>query len=50
VLKTAKKGSFITICSDVVPDALDQIMQYKEREDKFEITAEDIKDLHKEKI
>jgi len=50
VLKTAKKGSFITICSDVVPDALDQIMRNKEREDKFEITAEDIKDLHKEKI
>jgi hypothetical protein len=31
-----------------VPDALDQIMQYKELEDKFEITAADIKDLRKE--
>jgi cyanophycin synthetase len=50
VLKNAKKGAFITICSDVVPDALEQIMQYKEREDKFEITAEDIKDLHKETV
>jgi cyanophycin synthetase len=50
VLKTAKKGAFITICSDVVPDALEQIMQYKEREDKFEITADDIKDLHKEVV
>ena len=48
VLKSAVKGAFITICSDVVPDALDQIMQYKELEDKFEITAADIKDLRKE--
>ncbi|HRG58642.1 MAG TPA: cyanophycin synthetase [Bacteroidia bacterium] len=50
VLKNAKNGAFITICSDVVPDALEQIMQYKEREDKFEITLEDIKDLHKETV
>ena len=50
VLKNAKKGAFITICSDVVPDALEQIMQYKEREDKFEITKEDIMDLHKETV
>lgn len=49
-LKNAKKGSFITICSDVVPDALDQIMKYKEQEDKFEITAEDIKDLNSETV
>jgi cyanophycin synthetase len=49
-LKTAKKGSFITICSDVVPDALDQIMKHKEKEDKFEITPEDIKDLQPETI
>lgn len=49
VFKNAKKGSFITICSDVVPDALDQIMQYKEKEDKFEITPDDIKDIVKEK-
>lgn len=33
VIKNAKKGSFITICSDVVPDALDQIMKLKEAED-----------------
>ncbi len=30
---------------DVVPDALDQIMKYKENEDKFIITKEGIKDL-----
>lgn len=41
-LKNAKKGSFIIICSDVVPDALDQIMKFKEEEDKFEIHSEDI--------
>jgi len=38
----AKKGSFITICSDVIPDALEQVMKYKEQEDKFELRAEDI--------
>ncbi len=46
VMKHSKKGSFITICSDVVPDALEQIMRYKEEEDKFEILAEDIPNQH----
>jgi cyanophycin synthetase len=41
-IKNAKKGSFIVICSDVVPDALDQILKYKEEEDHFEINKEDI--------
>ena len=36
-ISTAKKGSFITICSDVVPEALDLIMKYKEEEDHFDI-------------
>jgi cyanophycin synthetase len=45
-LKNAKKGSFIIICSDVVPDALDQVMKYKEKEDEFEILKEDIPNLH----
>ncbi|MEO8150322.1 MAG: cyanophycin synthetase [Bacteroidia bacterium] len=45
-IKGAKKGSFIIICSDVVPDALEQIMNYKENEDKFEITHEDIPNQH----
>jgi len=31
-LKNAKKDAFITIISDVVPDALDQIMEYKEKD------------------
>ncbi len=41
-IKNAKKGSFIVICSDVVPDALDQILKYKEAEDNFAIHKEDI--------
>jgi cyanophycin synthetase len=45
-LKHAKKGSFIIICSDVVPDALEQVMKYKEKEDEFEILHEDIPNLH----
>ena len=40
-IRNAKKGSFIVICSDVVPDALDQILKYKEEEDHFEIHKED---------
>jgi len=44
-IKNAQKGSFITICSDVVPDALEQIMKYKEEEDHFEIHKEDIPNL-----
>lgn len=44
-IKNAKKGSFITICSDVVPDALDAIMKFKEEEDHFEISKEDIPNL-----
>ncbi len=41
-MKHAIKDSFIVICSDVVPDALEQIKKYKEDEDKFEITKEDL--------
>lgn len=45
-IKNAKKGSFITICSDVVPDALDAIMKFKEDEDHFEISKADIPNLN----
>ncbi len=41
-IRNAKKGAFIVICSDVVPDALDQILKYKEAEDNFSIHKEDI--------
>ena len=44
-IKHAKKGSFITICSDVVPDALEQIMKHKEEEDHFELLKEDMPNI-----
>ena len=44
-IRNAKKGSFITICSDVVPDALDQIMKHKEEEDHFELQKEDMPNI-----
>jgi cyanophycin synthetase len=44
-INNAVKGSFITICSDVVPDALQQIMRYKEEEDRFELKPADIPNL-----
>lgn len=44
--KNAKKGSFIVICSDVVPDALDQVMKYKDVEDNFELSVDDIPNQH----
>jgi cyanophycin synthetase len=33
-ITNARGGDFIVICSDVVPDALNQIMRLKEAEDK----------------
>jgi cyanophycin synthetase len=45
-IRNAKKNSFIVICSDVVPDALEQIMKYKEEEDNFEIAKEDIPNVN----
>ncbi|HNT80638.1 MAG TPA: cyanophycin synthetase [Bacteroidia bacterium] len=45
-LKRAPKGAFITICSDVVPDALEQVMRYKEEDDHFELKPEDIPNQH----
>lgn len=44
--KNAKKGSFITICSDVVPDALGQVMRYKDEEDNFTLSSADIPNQH----
>jgi cyanophycin synthetase len=41
-LKNAKKGSFIVICSDVVPNALEQVMKFKEDEDSFQLQPGDI--------
>jgi len=43
-IKNAKKGSLITLCSDVVPDALELVMRFKEEEANklYEFTSEDI--------
>ncbi len=43
-IRNAKKGSLITMCSDVVPDALDLVMKFKEEEanELYEFTADDI--------
>ncbi len=41
-IKNAKKGSFIIITSDVIPDALNAIMKYKEEDAQFEMLSEDI--------
>lgn len=38
----AKNGSFIVICSDVVPDALAQVMKFKEEEDQIHLTPDQI--------
>jgi cyanophycin synthetase len=36
-IRQAPPGAFVTICSDVVPDALDQIMKLKEEEENVKI-------------
>jgi cyanophycin synthetase len=43
-IKNAVKGSLITMCSDVVPDALELVMKYKEEEANklYEFSAQDI--------
>jgi len=46
-INNAKKGAFIVICSDVVPDALQQVMKFKEVEDKFELAPTDLPNIGK---
>lgn len=43
-VRNAKKGSLIVLCSDVVPDALDLVMKFKEEEanELYEFSTEDI--------
>lgn len=38
-IKNAVKGSFITVISDVVPDALDQVKRYKDIDSGIEVDA-----------
>lgn len=46
-LKSAKKGSLIVLCSDVVPDALEQVMKFKEEEAKslYKFSKDDIPNI-----
>jgi len=47
-IKHAKKGSLIVLCSDVVPDALDLVMKFKEDEakDLYKFSVDDIPNAH----
>lgn len=47
-ITNAKPGALITMCSDVVPDALELVMKFKEEEANllYEVTAEDIPNMH----
>jgi len=47
---TAKPGSFLTLCSDVVPDALALVMKLKEEEDRVPFNKEDIPNLNRELV
>ena len=40
-VKNAEKGSLIILCSDVIPDALDLVMHFKEQESKGQLIFED---------
>lgn len=46
VIEKAKKGSHITVLSDVIAEALDLVMQYKERDDQFAFHVEEIPNKH----
>jgi cyanophycin synthetase len=47
-IKNAAKGSLLVFCSDVVPDALAQVMKYKEEESEhlYKFNKKDIPNLH----
>ena len=40
-VKNAKRGSLIILCSDVIPDALDLVMKFKEMDSKGELVFAD---------
>ena len=46
MIENAKKGSHITICSDVIAEALDLVLQYKEKDDQFEFNKQEIPNVH----
>jgi cyanophycin synthetase len=47
---TAPKGSFIVLCSDVVPDALELVMKLKEQDEQVAFSKEDIPNRNKELV
>lgn len=49
-ISTAKPGSFLTLCSDVVPDALALVMKLKEEEDKVPFSKEDIPNVNRDLV
>jgi cyanophycin synthetase len=49
-ISTAKPGSFLTLCSDVVPDALALVMKLKEEEDRVPFSKDDIPNRNKELV
>ena len=49
-INTAKPGSFLTLCSDVVPDALALVMKLKEEEEQVAFSKEDIPNRNKELV
>ena len=49
-ISTAKPGSFLTLCSDVVPDALALVMKLKEEDDRVSFSKEDIPNVNRELV
>ncbi|HMC96417.1 MAG TPA: cyanophycin synthetase, partial [Flavobacteriales bacterium] len=49
-IATAKPGSFLTLCSDVVPDALALVLKLKEEDDRVPFSKEDIPNRNKELV
>ena len=47
---TAPKGSFVTLCSDVVPDALALVLKLKEEDEKVDFNKADIPNRNKELV
>ena len=49
-ISNAKPGSFLTLCSDVVPDALALVLKLKEEDEKVPFNKEDIPNRNKELV
>jgi cyanophycin synthetase len=49
-ISTAKPGSFLTLCSDVVPDALALVLKLKEEDEKVAFNTDDIPNRNKELV